>query len=144
MLAGKSSLIRSLLALSWTYDFFTKNSGRTPALNVRTIALKEPVWPVDGIFYDPPLDFSPAPWLTSGNVNPDVEIFADFVTPISEADRDSIVNQKLRIYVISKIEYKDVFGAAHWQTYCGYLLTGGAMATCQNGNAIDNNQPKRQ
>jgi hypothetical protein len=118
-----------------------KNTGRTPALNLKGVTERTTV-PVnkDGNTFNPP-DFSykGTPSVSAGNLPPDGVVFGDFQAPFTSDDFDRVINLKVRIYLHGRIEYDDVFGVHHWLTFCSFLLPGGAYAVCAYHNEIDQN-----
>jgi hypothetical protein len=118
-----------------------RNTGRTPALNVRTVTAKQGIEKNNGTFMRPNVNYLNGSFVTAGNITPDGETFSDFVAPFTAEDLDRIMSDKVRIFVHGRVEYDDVFGIHHWTDFCQFLLGGGAYAICPYHNGIDNNQP---
>lgn len=112
-----------------------KNTGRTPAINVKGILERTPVdCAKDGTYPYPALRFALQP---HENLNPDGELYGDMLLPFTEMDKKRIDSGKVRVYFVGRIEYDDVFGGHHWRNTCAYLLPTGAFAVCENRNDID-------
>jgi hypothetical protein len=114
-----------------------KNTGRTPAINVKGILQRIAVNRAKGGTY-------PYPTLTAAlqpheNLNHDGELYGDMLLPFTENDKRWIDSGKVRVYFYGRIEYDDVFGGHHWRNTCAYLLPTGAFAVCQDRNGIDYN-----
>ncbi|MFZ0274435.1 MAG: hypothetical protein WB524_15125 [Acidobacteriaceae bacterium] len=122
-----------------------KNSGRTPAIDVRTVTGRTVVEAseVPDLSLSPPA-YKRSQFVTDGNINPDSMNFSDFVLPVTVEDVDRINTMKVRVYVHGRIEYRDVFGAPHWNTFCFFFLPGGAFAIYSKYNEMDHNQPQQQ
>ncbi len=116
-----------------------KNTGRTPALNVKDVNAMTIQEKINGVFKSPPFSYKPEQYVRAGNLTPDGEIFSDFVEPFTAEDENRIVSEKVRVYVHGVIEYDDVFGVHHWLTYCNFLLPGQAFAICPYHNEVDQN-----
>jgi hypothetical protein len=120
--------------------FKQKNTGRTPALNLRGVNAITIMEGVDGVFKPPPFSYKPEQYVRAGNLTPDGEVFSDFIKPFTAEDESRIVSLKVRVYVHGIVEYDDVFGIHHWLKYCNYLLPGQAFAICEYHNEIDHNE----
>jgi hypothetical protein len=117
-----------------------RNTGRTPALNLRSAVSRVGVEAENGIFKAPVFSYKAAQYVPSGNLTPDGEIFSDFVAPFTTEDQNRIVSMKVRIYIHGRLEYDDVFGVHHWLTFCSFLLPGQAFAICPYHNEMDQNE----
>jgi hypothetical protein len=117
-----------------------RNTGRTPALNVRSVGVIT-IQPGtgDGVFKAPDFSYKSEQYIRSGNITPDGEVFADEVKPFTAEDESRIVSLKVRVYVHGVVEYDDVFGSHHWLNFCSYLLPGQAFAICKYHNEMDKN-----
>lgn len=112
-----------------------KNTGRTPAINVRGILQKMGVERAkDNTYPQPAFTAALQPY---ENLNPDGELYGDMQLPFTQADKERIDSGKVRVYFTGRIEYDDVFGGHHWRNTCALLLPTGAFAVCQGGNDID-------
>jgi len=118
-----------------------KNTGRTPALRVRSVTKRSGFVAKDGHFGTPDFLYKPEDFQSLDNLMPDAEIYGDTITgPLNEADIKQITSNQVHVFIYGRIEYDDVFSVHHWRTYCGQLLPTGAIALCPDHNEIDNNQ----
>jgi hypothetical protein len=116
------------------------NTGRTPALNLKSVIARTNVESKNGVFDPPPFSYKPEQYVSSGNLTPGGEIFSDSVSGFTAEDEARVVSMKVRVYVHGRVEYDDVFGVHHWLTFCSFLLPGQACAICPYHNEIDHNQ----
>jgi hypothetical protein len=42
-------------------------------------------------------------------------------------------------FLIGRIDYKDAFSVSHWNTFCFFIDTNGALRYCREGNEEDRN-----
>ena len=118
-----------------------KNTGRTPALNLKSVNIIAVQEAASGdVFKAPAFFYKPDQYVRSGNLTPDGEVFSDFVKPFTAEDESRIVSLKVRVYVHGIVEYDDVFGIHHWVKFCNYLFPGQAFAICEYHNEIDQNE----
>jgi len=118
----------------------TKNTGRTPAINIKSVTKRDvTARDAGGKFLEPPFVYRDADYVFNGNLTPDGSSYGDFVKPFTSTDLDRIISQKVRMYVHGRVEYDDVFGANHWINFCTFLLPTGAWATCPDHNEMDQN-----
>ena len=114
-----------------------QNTGRTPALNVRSDSRIQNVAQTNRKLTFPKFSFDNYHY--SGNIVPGESSYSDITGTFRPEDRQDVLSHKTRTFVFGRIEYDDVFGVHHWLTYCSYLLVGGAFATCDRNNEMDNN-----
>jgi hypothetical protein len=116
----------------------TKNTGRTPALNVKSCTKRDVAGrDATGGFPPPSFVCKDSDYVLDGNMNPDQWSYGDFVKPFTAIDLKRITSQQVRMYVHGGVEYDDVFGAHHWVTFCSFLLPTGAWAQCAYHNEMD-------
>jgi|GEM_PF-4853910 len=126
-------------------QFVVKNTGKTPALDVVSMSKL-----IVATSSEPEPEFDPAilPRTFSGMVAPGGEIFTSLplkklVTPsdpsetINPETLSALQNGILRPYVYSRIEYKDIFGAAHWTEICYRLMANAEAYSCAKHNDAD-------
>jgi hypothetical protein len=119
-----------------------RNTGRTPALNVKLVFKREGFVQKEGKFGMPNFSYKPDEYIVEGNLIPEAEVYGDTITkPLKEDDIKQVTSNQVRIFVHGRVEYDDVFGFHHWQSFCSFLLPTGAMAVCPENNDIDQNQP---
>jgi hypothetical protein len=118
----------------------TKNTGRTPALNVRDISAVTGIGDNNGVFLPPDFSYRGSHYIPSGNISPDASVYSDLVYPSISAGQQSAINSgSERLYVYGTFQYDDVFSDHHWFTFCSFLLPGGAWSICPYHNEIDHN-----
>jgi hypothetical protein len=122
-----------------------KNTGRTPALNVREASGTAPVDGKPGtvLFKPMPRFDDDKNYTLAGILTPDggVSIMdLTYETPLTIGDRNDIISGKLRMFVYGRVLYDDVFGDHHFITFCKLLLNGGGYATCPYHNEIDSQE----
>jgi hypothetical protein len=122
-----------------------QNTGKTPALHVRSLVYETAVLTKGTVPREKPK------WIrypdkvsgtAMGNISTSTESghpFADLLVTqsLSQSDYDLIVQNKAHIFVHGKVWYCDVFNYQHWFTFCGHMLSGGAYAVCDDGNELD-------
>ncbi len=113
-----------------------KNTGRTPAINVRSVGQRTGIHRSEDGTYPYP-SFEHFALLPLENLNPDGELYGDMLLPFTQQDKQLIDSGKVRVYFYGRIEYEDVFGGRHWRNFCTFLLPSGAFAMCQQYNDID-------
>ena len=112
-----------------------KNTGRTPAINIKGALQRGAVNRAkDGTYPYPTFTAALQP---HENLNPDGELYGDMLLPFTEDDKKRIDSGKVRVYFYGRTEYGDVFGGHHWRNTCAYLLPTGAFAVCQDRNDTD-------
>ena len=118
-----------------------KNSGKTPAIDVRTSVVIEPVMD-NGL---PDFNNLPKP-KSRGVLPPGEEVYAQSVvtekspTGLSERGVELIKSGRQTVYVFGTIWYADVFNVPHWTRFCNYLNpTTLAFDVCRQNNAVDTN-----
>lgn len=112
------------------------NTGPTPALHVTTynrvviaVGAEEPAidWP----------DHPPE----NSMLVPGQEVTIRTVTPqVSPEIASAYAGGSARIYVLARVEYRDIFGNTHWTEVCKYHVHGNGpeeFHTCYSGNGID-------
>lgn len=138
----------------FTYEFFLKNVGKTSALK---IAVRAPRASIDGALTlgdDPSQIESVQKMLRTDTIFPGVNR-NDQVILLSERNAKvlapgaksfspfELYGQEPRFqryrYLIGRIDYEDVFGIKHWNTFCFFINPGGALAYCLEGNDEDRN-----
>jgi len=110
-----------------------ENNGRTPALDVW---MAKKAWVITKTQRR---DLSlPAPTFTKrdflATIQPNATPHLD--VPF-EIDQEAIKAEKVRYYIAGRIDYRDVFGAQHWSTFCLYLTPGGEWMFYSKFNEID-------
>jgi hypothetical protein len=115
--------------------FEFKNSGRTPARNVKacyayTFLSRETI-----------PDFKCPKIGDIGNIFPQGSSYSDLlVSPkFDKSDRDKILDGSYRLWVYGRVQYSDVFGVDHWLQFCNHLLSGGGYQICEQHHEIDTN-----
>jgi hypothetical protein len=129
--AGKPFLIR----------LTTKNTGRTPAINVKSAKARRIIFQKD----DPTLSllepsYPRDKFRTERNIVPGSDVIGDFGNIEAPESVKAINSQQVRIYIHGRTEYEDAFRVPHWLTFCYYYVTGGAFAICEKFNAMDDNK----
>jgi hypothetical protein len=121
----------------------TKNTGRTPAIGVRSAAYRTTIFKKASpdLALSEPV-YRDKDYVKQGNIAPDSARYSDLVYNLTEEDVKRIDSLEARIYVYGRIEYEDVFGTPHWMTFCTFLIPGGDFALCSKNNDMDNNQPR--
>jgi hypothetical protein len=118
-----------------------KNTGRTPALNVKAVTVREVITHKGGRLGIPHFSYPPDKYIFSGNLTPDGEIFGDDISePLTEDDIKKITSNMVRVFTHGTVEYDDVFGVHHWQNYCGFLVPMGVIAICPYHSEMDQNK----
>jgi hypothetical protein len=116
----------------------TKNSGRTPAINVKEATFRFYSPKIKGAFPYPSFTYKDTDYVSYGSIAPDSESFSDFDFGIlSEKAAEQIRTEQIRVYLYGRVEYSDVFGRPHWLNYCQFLLSGGAYGICPIHNDSD-------
>ena len=120
----------------------TKNTGRTPAIRIKS-AIKRNTISKDAspALTLPPPVYKSDDYLVGGNLDPESASYSDFVLTPTQKEVEQINNLSLRLYVHGRIQYDDVFEIQHWMTFCTFLLPGGDFAICPKYNEMDNDQP---
>lgn len=103
------------------------NSGKTPALNILSTTVADPV-PKGG---QPNFSYTNDPVAHVGLIAPNGYNFAELKparsrstgneSPLTQAIIDEIKREDTRIYVHGHLTYNDVFGKSHWLDFCYYL-----------------------
>lgn len=101
-----------------------KNTGSTPAFNVRPVAR------LDSFPAGPPV-FKPLPHESTGYglLQPGEGVF-------DSMDFDSLTQDNVNAFnlgivrIYGRIDYRDAFDVDHWATFCRWILSGGAQAGC--------------
>jgi hypothetical protein len=114
-----------------------KNTGRTPALNVRIFQTKEAIGAKGYALPEPNFAYAEDSYSPAGNITPDGYVYFDHLSILTRQERERIFSSTERIWVHGAVKYDDVFGAHHLQHFCVYLLTGGAFANCTDHNDMD-------
>jgi hypothetical protein len=117
-----------------------KNLGKTPALRVRGItnfsfATKDS----SGKFKLPIFDKGKE--VVFVNLPPDGQMHYDHFFPtVTREGYEGTMSGKIRVYFYGRIDYDDVFGTAHWLTFCNFYVSGGEFVVCTQHNDIDKNE----
>lgn len=122
----------------FTVNVVFKNTGKTPARNVRVAAVIDPV--TGG--HRP--DFDAIEATSRGLLQPGATMFTtlhsdDSGRGITQFGYDSVMNGSLKIYLHGTVRYRDIFDRQHWATFCFNLLPTGAYGVCAEHNESDNN-----
>jgi hypothetical protein len=103
---------------SLTFKIYMKNTGKTPAINVRTFIELDATTNIDSI----PKKDNPANALQDGTVAPDATIFG---SPGGSSQgiilHDAFIQYIKRgynVYIFGTVWYDDIFGKHHWSQYC--------------------------
>ena len=116
------------------------NTGKTPAINVRTAAWKIAVKrEKDGKYKEPPFVYGNKDFTGKGIIMPGQSTYSDEQSIMSEEDANKINSGSFRLYAHGRVEYDDIFGIHHWVTFCAFLLPSGAWANCPYQNDVDKN-----
>lgn len=117
-----------------------KNTGRTPALNLKSVTKLETFFPKGGKFGKPNFQYNPGDFQPGGILEPNAELYGDFSTgPFTETDIKQITSFQIRVYIHGRLEFDDAFGIHHWRNFCALLLPTGAFSLCKFHNEIDSN-----
>jgi hypothetical protein len=116
-------------------DVRYKNTGSTPAFNIRAAALCD---------FSPSLPLPPVAARQStgyGILQPGQEMFQSIQWhPVTAAQLSAV--SASAVYVHGRIDYVDAFGVAHWATFCRLILSGGAQAQCPHQTDTTDKNPE--
>jgi hypothetical protein len=129
----------------WQLNFFTANSGKTPAINVQAVLNSE------GVDRDklPNFDYRNSPivhlgYIAPGSVAPShsllpLDINTRKPVPVIQQTLDRLVSGDTTIYLHGRIDYRDIFRNPHWVTYCYFLKVPlvGSFGACPFHNDTD-------
>ncbi len=117
------------------------NTGKTPAVNLRTRATMKPVPVGDApdfqhIYSIVPQNHSP--------VAPNASIFTNpkdhSNIPLAQDEVDAIKQGAAVVYIYGRIDYEDIFHVDHWISFCYSANTDLVNSSaCKEHNEIDNN-----
>jgi hypothetical protein len=120
-----------------------KNTGKTPAIRMRSVTYRTAVSKNQSPDLSlPPPVYKRRDFVFGGSLQPDSMSYADMVFNMTTEDVERIDNMKARVYVYGRIEYEDVSGMAHWVNFCTFLLPGGDFAICPKYNEMDGQPAK--
>jgi hypothetical protein len=112
-----------------------KNTGGSPAFNVRTAARAD-------IFIQAPT-FNPLPHPSPyGILQPGEQIFQTIEWQSLTAV-DIVALNSSYVYIYGRIDYRDAFNIPHWTTFCRRMLSGGGQSQCiEQSDTTDTNTEK--
>jgi hypothetical protein len=122
-----------------------KNTGKTPASNVRFVGVADPRPSGSG----PDFNYSGHNEIATdlGFLSPGADFVGRYVATqgnLTEAGYDDITTGRWAVYVHGKGEYDDIFGCHHWITYCFRLEPDtGNLSVCSTHNEMDNGPCRR-
>jgi hypothetical protein len=131
--------LEPLIDSAFSLRFIFKNTGRTPAVNMRPVV-------EDASMRSQP-DQIPEPNFTLKNgmlghpqiLVPEASFVSDLPSTMDRKAFEEIITLRRRVFVFGRVEYDDVFSGHHWYNFCMYLTPGGSFANCPFHNEIDQN-----
>jgi hypothetical protein len=114
-----------------------KNTGRTPAINVRPLVEDASIRSQPDKIPEPNLVITDNMLGHPQILPPDTSTVSDLPSTMDEKAFEEIVTLRRRVFVFGRVEYDDVFSGHHWYNYCMYLTPGGAFANCPFHNEFD-------
>lgn len=129
-----------------------RNTGKTPALGVVGTAVADPVaknsqpnYSYEGMDHFR-LGVMPPNATGTIPIHPSKHPQTGIVLPLSQGKFDEISNGRLQIFVHGRVEYKDIFQAPHWFTFCARLNVpfDERFGACADHNETDDYQGEHQ
>lgn len=104
-----------------------KNTGRTPALNMRSWSTLQGYPAGEAFVFRPPIDLS-GQSVTVLQPGDSFDLYTFSVDPLDTEVVDKIRDKKVVIHIYGRVEYRDVFGAPHFTEF--HSISHGSRNEC--------------